>query len=365
MSDAGERFWPRTAPLGALAMLAVAAVHPGCSCSDDTEPPGTTTTTTTTPTTTTTSSGGGMGGEGGEGGAGGTGGAAQAYEVAEIAGALAFDATPNPSGATVYFTGISGNGQIGVFKKNANGTGDVTPVAVGAPFVAPFGIASSSDGLLLYVADLGADDVATGTDAGRIFKVTATGGIVTPVSGGDAVLARGLEVHRDAQGGDRIVFSGVDAADGQPGVFDLPASGGAPTALAKGIPLADPSGVAIASSGEVYVCDTLSRADKTAAIFTISRGVVNELATGLHVGFPCGIALSRDEATLLVLARGPVTGTDEVLVIDVATQAVTKVTAGLDGYSEPGGLHRAKDADVFAFVDGKAQGTGLVFLMTK
>jgi hypothetical protein len=52
-------------------------------------------------------------------------------------------------------------------------------------------------------------------------------------------------------------------------------------------------------------------------------------------------------------------------VIDVATKAVTTVTTGIDSFSEPAGLHRAKDQDLFAMVDSKAQGTGLVLLLTK
>jgi DNA-binding beta-propeller fold protein YncE len=293
------------------------------------------------------------------------GGAPPAYDIAPLAGAFAFDATPNPQGVNVFFTGISGNGQVGVFKKAANGAGDITPVATGSPFVAPFGLATSTDGTKLYVADLGADDITAGTDAGKLFEVVVTGGAVTPVAGSDAVLPRGLEVYRDAQGADRIVFSGVDPADGVPGVFELPVAGGTPTAIAKGSPFADPGGVAIAATGEIYACDTLSRADKTATVFTIARGVVNELVSGLHVGFPCGIALSRDGATLLVAARGATTGTDELAVIDVATQAVTTVTTGLDGLDEPAGMHRAKEVDVFAFADSKAGGTGQIFLVTK
>ncbi|MCC6557303.1 MAG: hypothetical protein IT372_30500 [Polyangiaceae bacterium] len=266
---------------------------------------------------------------------------------------------------TVFFTGLVTSGQIGVFKTAASGGGDVAPVAVGSPFVAPFGIATNMIGTKLFVADLGATGAAPGADAGRIFEVDAASGAVAPVAGGDAVLPRGLEVYRDAQGAEQIVLSGVDPADGQPGVFTLPAAGGALTALAKGAPLADPSGVAIATTGEVYVCDTVSKADRTATIFVIAEGVVNELVTGLHVGYPCGVALSRDDATAYVLARGAASGTDEVTVIDVATRAVTTVTAGIDAFSEPAGLHRAKDLDVFAMVDSKAQGTGLVLLLTK
>jgi hypothetical protein len=63
--------------------------------------------------------------------------------------------------------------------------------------------------------------------------------------------------------------------------------------------------VAIATTGEVTPAYGLEE-HKTATIFVISEGVVNELVTGLH-GFRA--VASRDDATAYVLAaaRPPAT----------------------------------------------------------
>jgi hypothetical protein len=186
---------------------------------------------------------------------------------------------------------------------------------------------------------------------------------VTPVPGSDAVLPRGLEISVDAQGGEHIIYTGTDLADGQPGVFDLPGDGGTATPIFKGPPFVDPSGVAIAATGEVYVCDTRSNPDRTATVFVVERGIVNPVVEGLHIGYPCGIALTRDDSKLLAVARGATSGTDEVLVVDLKTKATTTLNTNIDTYNEPAGMHRARNADVFAFADSKAEGTGMLFVI--
>lgn len=363
MRDARGRFWPRTALLGGLAVIG--AVHPGCSCSDDDGTSGGTTGTTTTTTTGGTGGMGGAGGSGAEGGAGGTGGAGggggPTFQVSQTAEAFAFDVTPGPQANYLYFTGMNSLGAMGVFKAAING-GDIAPMATGEPFVAPFGIATSADGLRILVTDLGAGDPATGADAGRIFAVSSMGA-VTVVQGGDGTRPRGIETYTDAQGAEKIVFTGVDPADGQPGVFELPVDGGALTVIAKGSPFADPSGVAVAPTGEVYVCDTVANADKTATVFVVQEGIVNEAATGIHAGYPCGIALTMDGSRLLVAGKGALKGTDEVRVVDVATQATSTITTLIEQHNEPAGLHRSKGSDVFGFADSKAQGAGLLFVI--
>jgi hypothetical protein len=303
-----------------------------------------------------------MGGMGGSGGMGGAGGSAPAYTISSVAAAFAFDVTPNPDANVLFFTGIGANGQAGVFKV-AVGSGDVDPLVTGAPFVAPFGIAINTTGSALFVTDLGADDPMAGTDAGHIFEVTTAAAVVTPVPGSAAVLPRGVEIFQDAQAAEHIIFTGIDVIDGRPGVFDLPVDGGTPTVIAKGAPFADPSGVAVTATGEVYVCDTLSNPDRTATVFVVEQGIVNEVVKGLHIGYPCGIALTRDDSKLLAVTRGATTGTDQVLVVDLKTKSTATLTANIDAYNEPAGMHRAKNVDVFAFTDSKAEGTGMLFLM--
>jgi hypothetical protein len=262
----------------------------------------------------------------------------------------------------VYFTGVAPNGRAGVFKASARGGASVSEIAAGPPFVAPLGLATSMAGHRLFVADPGASGSALG-GAGDLFAIDLGNGAVTPVPGGEGWLARGLEVVSDAAGEEQIVFSGRDPEGGQPGVFRLPARGGQASAVAKGAPLVDPSGVAAARQGDLFVCDTLAGPGGTAMIFRIEDGFVSPLVTGLHTGYPCGLALTRDDAALLVLARNAARGADEVIRIEVATLARSTLGAVTPGHDEPAGLHRAKSADVFALVDHEAQEDGAVFLL--
>ena len=81
-------------------------------------------------------------------------------------------ATPDPDGQQIYFT-ATGQAGSGVFGVPFAG-GATRAVAVGDPFVAPRGLAISTDGQQLYVAD----PEAAGADGrtGRIFVVPAAGG---------------------------------------------------------------------------------------------------------------------------------------------------------------------------------------------
>lgn len=348
--------------LCAAASLAIAAANLGCSRADDA--PGRTSTSAAAGTGGAPVASGGDGGapvaSGGDGGGGGGGGTLP--RVAAVVPTRAFDATPDPGATYVYFTAVDAGGRTGVFKASARGEAGATEIAVGPPFVAPLGIATSTDGGRLFVADPGAGSAAD-RDAGHLFVIDLAGGAVAPVRGGEGLLARGLEVVRGADGEDRLLVSGRDPADGLPGVFSLPARGGDVSVIARGSPLADPSGVAGASDRDAFVCDTLASPDGTATIFRIEDGFVSPFATGLHAGYPCGLALTRDGAALLVLTRNVARGADEIVRIEVASGARSAIELGAPGHAEPGGLHRAKAVDVFAFVDHGAQETGSVFLL--
>ncbi|AUX47122.1 uncharacterized protein SOCE26_086340 [Sorangium cellulosum] len=355
MTEARGDFRRSAGVLCAMASLATAAGSPGCSRAEET--PGRTSASSTGGTEAGTSAGSGTGGEGGTGGGG-------SYVIAPLAPALPFDATPDPGGAHVYFTGVDEHGTAGVFKARLHGEARSTEVAVGAPFVAPLGIATSTDGGRLFVADPGAGSAPL-ADAGGLFAIDLAGGAVAPVPGGEGLHARGLEVARGPSGEDQIVVAGRDPEDGQPGVFALPARGGVAAAIAKGSPLVDPSGVAVAGDGDVFICDTLASPDRTATIFRIEDGFVSPVVAGLHVGYPCGIALTLDGAALLVLTRDVVRGAGEIARIELSSGARSRIDAGAAGRDEPGGMHRAKGADVFAFADRDAQGKGSVFLLRR
>lgn len=272
-----------------------------------------------------------------------------------------FDAVPSPDGSKVYFTGVNAKGP-GVFTSAATG-GTVTEIAAGAPFVAPFGIDISVDGTKLYVADAAA---GTGTnDRGEIFSVAAAGGSPAAVNGPTGYAPRGTALVVEG-GAETLYFTGTSTVDGKAGLFKVPAAGGTVSAVYKGPPLRDPSGIAVTSNTlDAYVLDLVSATSGAATVYKVSGGTPSVLLGEVGVGYPAGIALSRDDSTLYVSGLDPVTRTDVVYAVNLATQVRTALTAGINTFFEPAGLHRARNADVFAWADSLANSTGTVFVLSK
>jgi sugar lactone lactonase YvrE len=270
-----------------------------------------------------------------------------------------FDATPNPAGDTVYFTAIGPDGP-GVFRVPAAGGAAVTTLYDGPLLTAPFSIATSTDGQMLFITDTGAEDMTN--DAGRIFTLPNDGGMPAPLMQADAFKPRAIEIHAEG-GADQIYFTGTNAT-GEHGIFTMPAAGGAVTEVAKGSPFQDPSGIAIAANGDAYVCDTQASPGGRASILVkyATEPMVATIAAGLGVGYPCGVALSGDDATLFVSGIDPVTG--KGVIFKVATTTPNTVTTqSLGDLEESAGLHRAKCANVFAWADSKANAGGTVFVL--
>jgi DNA-binding beta-propeller fold protein YncE len=267
-----------------------------------------------------------------------------------------FDATPDPTGTTIYFTALGSKG-AGVFKVPAKG-GAIYEVFSGSPFVSPFSIAISADGKTLFVADVGASNDTS--DVGMIFSLPVGGGTPSDIGTTDGMVPRGVEVS-----GNTLYFTGA-TTKGVPGVFSMPVGGGSVTPLATGAPFHDPSGVAISSKGDVYVVDTSSRGSTSAQIVKVTAsGSTSVFLAGISVGFPAGIVMNQAESELLVSAIDQTSGTDAVLVIDVASTKVSEFTTGISKFIEPAGLHRAHGADIFAWADSKAQETGTVYVISK
>ena len=343
------------------ALLAATATHPGCACGDDTSNAGSA-----------ASSSAGAGGSGGAGGNGAGGsGEFTVHEVANDATKFIspFDATPDPEGAIVYFTAVNLDGKAGVFTAPAVG-GAVSEVFVGDPFVSPFGIAISTDGTKLFVVDSGAQS-SDADDAGLIFVVTLLGGAPVVLSGGASTRPAGIEVHHE-NGQDQIYFTGTSKIDGKPGVFKISSNGaaGGPTVVTtQGF--VDPSGIAIAEGGGLFVADTIAGANGSTSVLEVDvQGVATPFVTGLSVGYPTGVALTRDGATLLVSGLDPVTDTDVVSLYSTldptrAERVAFPASIPVGTFFEPAGIHRAKNADVFAWAESKANGTGTVYVISR
>lgn len=379
MADARHRIWHRVGPAAvAMSALLVGAAAPGCGDSNET----------TTTTGTTTSEGGG-GSDTGGGGAGGTntggggtggtntggttsvGGGGSGPDVAQAAQAKAFDSTPDASGDFIYFTGITtdaDSGEIakpGVFKVVPL-TGIVTEIFAGDPVSGPFGIAIDEADKALYVADTAFDNVADAEDSprGAILKFGVDpGSPPAPLAGSAGFRPRGVDVIKEIEG-DTVYFTGIDPVSGEPGVFQMLAAGGGATTIVKGAPLVDPSGIAVGKD-RTFVTDTLGADSKLASVFVIENGTATTFVADVGVGYPAGIALSMDEKTVYVSGIDPITGFDVVLVVDVASKAVTPFAmGGIETNVDAGGLHRARKTDIFSWCDSTAGGTGAVYKIT-
>ncbi|MFN7926040.1 MAG: hypothetical protein U0Q16_38435 [Bryobacteraceae bacterium] len=265
------------------------------------------------------------------------------------------DATPDPDGSAIYFTAIGPNGP-GVFRVAAVG-GPVTAIATGAPFVDPAGISISNDGRFLYVADSHA--WAGRGRLGQIFVLPVSGGAVQTLHGAEGRAPRGLEVTSD----DNVFFTGIDPATRRRGVYRVPVAGAdAASVVFEGAPLVAPDGIAVSRNGTVYFTE---RGGASASVCKIERGAVSTVVEFIRAGDPAGIALSLDESALLVSTLQPYRNRAQVLLVDLATLEPRASTNGIGQNPSAGGLHRARNAAVFAWADTLGGGTGGVYRVVR
>lgn len=282
-----------------------------------------------------------------------------------------FDATPSPDGSLIYFTALmqqeDGSSEPGVFMTSAEG-GDITPLHVGAPLASPIGITVSLDGATLYIADAAAitgtaEDVEDNDERGAVMTVPTAGGAVAVLAGTEGMSPGGVVIARVGSSSESwLYFSGQTAAEETPGVFRVSPSGGTPTVLASGAALREPAGIAATGDGVVFVIDAQG-SDELASVVRIAEGEVSTVLPNIGVGFPAGIALVQNESALLISGLHPTNRTDLVYRVELDPFAVSEISAGIDGFSEPAGIHRAHDVDVYAWADAEANDTGTVYVL--
>jgi len=308
--------------------------------------------------------------------------AVSAIEPAAVGSVAGFhtplDATPDPDGSQIYFTATSSQ-SAGIFRVPAAG-GTVVTLTVGAPLSTPVGLAVSTDGQTLYVADtdavVSAPQAVVGaaliTNTGTIFSLPSSGGLPTPITATVQTAPRGLTVVKE-NNVDMIYFTGAAPDDGQPAVMKVPASGGALTVIEKGGQLVAPVGIAVNKNGVIYVADQAAADNGLGTLFQFNPqehdGRSNHaelLANGVRLGEPAGITLTLDESLLLVSSLDGRAGTSQVLVIDTATRAQGIVNKVIGANHASGGLHRAHHNNVMAWagVTAGAGGQGMVFRVT-
>jgi len=161
---------------------------------------------------------------------------------------------------------------------------------------------------------------------------------------------RGLEVVKEG-GADMIYFTGNDPSDGKPAVFKISASGSnAPTIVAKDPQFILPDGVVATKAGVIYVTDQGAAGAKQGCVFRVEGARITKIANNVHMGDPAGVAITSDEAVLMVSALDRTQGTSQVLLIDLASLQTGLVTKVIEANKASGGLHRAhNNPKVFAW----------------
>ncbi|MCL2447807.1 MAG: hypothetical protein FWD17_02540 [Polyangiaceae bacterium] len=273
------------------------------------------------------------------------------------------DATPSSNGSKIYFIATGSDGTPGAFLAGASG-GAASRLDPGGVLTEPSSISISADGTQLFVSDpaADADDHDAGTDLpGAIFSLPSGGGTPAVVAGTQGLDPRGLVVA-----GDTLYFTVGPQSPSGAGVYSMGVSGGSPSAVFTGGGLMAPSGIAVADDGTVYVIDCVGSDSALATVYQIAGGQATALSTDLGVGYPAGIALVQDESALFVSGLDPETQTDLVYRVSLgSTPETTSFNTGISAFNEPAGLHRAAGADIYAWADSFANGTGTVYALSK
>lgn len=273
-----------------------------------------------------------------------------------------FDAVPSPDGTKVYFSGADAMGNLAAWSVPVMSSPQTAMqvTAAGSPVVAPVGVAVSSDNTRLYIADPGAIDQMGGDD-GVIWVVALPSGIPSQVSGSGGIYARGITVSSSG-GSDTLVFTGVNGS-GQAGLFTLAAGGGTAMTVVAGAPFDDPSGVTVAPNGDDYVFDVTAGGSHRADVIKVSGGTATAVLTDLFVGYPAGITMNDANNAIVLSGLAAASGPDTITVVTATGGMSPLVSSGLSSLSNAGGLHRAANANVYAFVDSAGDGTDAVYVI--
>jgi DNA-binding beta-propeller fold protein YncE len=266
-----------------------------------------------------------------------------------------YDAAPNPDGTIIYFIGgIEGVGPA-LFSTPADGSDFHSELFTGSPLVAPRGLVVSSDNGTVYIADPRAGS------GGAVIAVAADGSAARTVAGSEGTAARAIELAVE-DGRDVLYFTGMELESRQPALFRLDAGGaGAAAVVFQGAPLVLGEGVALAANGDIYISSLAATGDFTGVVLRVRAGTAEVITPSLRLGSPAGIALTADESTLLV------SGIDaedrpQVVLIDLATGAISTFNEVIGSGRAAGGLHRAaRQPGVFAWADSSAGAHGRVF----
>lgn len=276
------------------------------------------------------------------------------------------DATPSPDGDRIYYLATAtedGADAAGVFSVSGEGEDEIETLAVGGALTAPGAISVSLDGERLFVADSERSNDAG--DAGAVMSLSSRGGDEpVALTGTEGFAPRGLVVA-EVDGAEYVYFTGIDPESRLAGVFRIASEADGVETLASGEPFSDPAGIAVADDGTVYVVDTSASENPRgeAAVMSLRSGAdeVETLIDGIGAGESAGIAVTLDASTVLVSGLDPESKRDRVYVLEASTRKLAQIVDPFDGFSRAAGLHRAHNANVFAWADSEANDSGTVY----
>jgi Putative metal-binding motif len=214
---------------------------------------------------------------------------------------------------SVYAVGYDADGVPTVAGVDVS-TGSVTVLYSGAPFVAPFGIAISTDESTLYITDVAAE--GGGSTAGELFSLVINGG--SPVAEG---VSGTIDMPGDVANwnGDLLVTGFTSS--GTAALYSVTPGSGSATVLYSGAPLKEPLAVVYDSyDGSTYVADARAEGGSIYQ-FDASFASASLVVTNAPSAFPGGLAVTEGgDATLffptldsdVILARNSA-GIEEVL----------------------------------------------------
>jgi hypothetical protein len=256
---------------------------------------------------------------------------------------------PLPDGRVAFLATVSDDrGLVGLFMQGEDGA---QLLYSGEKLVNARDIDTSLENDALLAADPSV--TSPGPDgaqlSGAILKFSLTGGEPQLMAAGYAPVS----VTVDKSG---IYFSGRDPSSGEPGVFRL--TGETVESLFTGSPLVDPSGIAVMKDGTVLVADTRLfeslPINSEAGVVQIKDGAATLFASGFSTGYPAGIALTRDESTLIVSGEAP-DRSDAVYLFSVEDPAAgaTVVRAEFSvEQNSSAGLKRLRTENTFIWASG-------------
>jgi hypothetical protein len=253
------------------------------------------------------------------------------------------DAAPSADAASVWFVAASAPGDFGLFEADG---------ASGALLSGGFRDLTS---LVLSPSEPRAWVTGTGVDGPTLASISLLTGGVNPVVGAGAYEPTGLDLTVE-DGVEVLWFSGFDPETGKVGAFRYTPSTQDFETIGT-TPLDSPGGVARGGDGVTWLA---GQGAAGGAVFRVEGGAAERVLQGITLGQPAGIALTTDNATLLISSLAE-DGSSQALLLDTTTYTTSVFNDPIGENRASGGLHRALDTDTFAWVDSTEGGEGTVY----